>query len=283
MIGFIVIRGNLKKDSYYFNEFWVLFIIYMQFVAFFLFLRWKRVLISFYIISIVYFVLLNLFYNDVPFLLYVVFIVIFLLLPITIFLFSQKIIEMFILMKTNKELIHTIRRILQIFPEGVVIRSFDPITKQTVIKFANDVANQFLNNDNGNIEFTRDLRISQCEALGPNSNSFQSINDFMNQQELNINVDQFESWNQIVEIIEWSHQIEEIKEFSRSIRSQNQGEIISEFFSIKSIRVEWENLDSFLHVFINTTQVFLDILNLYETIIKVLNWYIDQKAWGGTS
>ena len=259
MIGFIVIRGNLRKDSYYFNEFWVLFIIYVQFIAFFLFLRWKRVLISFYVISVIYFVLMNWFYNDIPFLLYVVFIVLWILLPTTLYLFSQKMIEMFILLKTNKELIHTIRSILQIFPEGVIIRSIDPVTNQTVIKFANDVANQFLNKINENVEFIRDLKVSKLEPIHQNYQDFQYLESFLSHQELNININKFESSSQIVEIREWSQNIEEIKEFSRDTRSQNQIEALSEFFNIKSIRVEWENLDSYLHVFINTTQVFLNL------------------------
>ena len=257
MTGFIVIRGNLKKDSYYFNEFWMILIIYIEFCAFFLFLKWKRVLISFYVISTIYIVLLNLFFNDVPFTLYAAFIVIWILLPITIFLFSQKMVEMFILMKTNKDLIHTIRSILQIFPEGVIIRSIDPTTKKTVIKFANDVANKFLNKTIEGIELSRDLKINKLDSLNHNLQSFQNLENILFQKEQQYNIEEYESSNQIFEIRECFQEIEENKEFSRSI--ENNEEMISEFFNIKSIKVEWENLDSFLHVFINTTQVFLYI------------------------
>ena len=123
MIGFIVVRGNLKFESYYFNEFWITFILYSEFIAFFMFLKWKRVIFSLYIISIVYLILLN-WYYDVPFILYVALAVVWILLPITSFLVSQKVIEIFILTKQNSDLIYTIRNILQILSEAVIIRSF---------------------------------------------------------------------------------------------------------------------------------------------------------------
>ena len=65
---------------------------------------------------------------------------------------------MIVLLQTKKDLIHTIRSILQVFPEGVIIRSVDPVTKQTVIKFANDVASQFLRQQDDKTEVLDNLK-----------------------------------------------------------------------------------------------------------------------------
>ena len=210
-----------------------------------------------FIVSIIFLILINWFYNDVSSALYFAFPIVWVIFAFTSYLVSQKIIEIFILLKTNKDLIHTIQSILQIFPEGVIIRSIDPVTKQTIIKFANNIANQFFLKIGENLRFSSDLKVSMCDSLNNNFQMSQNIDDFLNQQESNIDINKFDSSTQIVEIKEWYQQIEEIKEFSRSIEDNE--EMISEFFNIKSIKVQWENLDSYLHVFINTTQVFLNL------------------------
>ena len=57
----------------------------------------------------------------------------------TSLMIAKHIKEMLYLIKENKQLIHTIKTILQTFPEGVIIRSLDEVTKKTITKFANDV------------------------------------------------------------------------------------------------------------------------------------------------
>ena len=60
--------------------------------------------------------------------------------PLAWFFISEKFIEILILLKTNKELIHTIKTVLQVFPEGVIIRSLDETSAKTITKFANEYA-----------------------------------------------------------------------------------------------------------------------------------------------
>ena len=67
---------------------------------------------------------------------------------------------MIILLKTKKDLIHTIRGILQVFPEGVIIRSVDPTSKRVIIRFANDVAEQFLENINDGPKLSDNFKIN---------------------------------------------------------------------------------------------------------------------------
>lgn len=87
------------------------------------------------------------YYSDVTPAFYFSFVFLSILFPLSCLFISEKIKELFILMKTNKDLIHTVRTILQQFPEGVIIRSVDPISKQTINKFANDMANKVICRD----------------------------------------------------------------------------------------------------------------------------------------
>ena len=59
-------------------------------------------------------------------------------------LVSLKLKEIINLFKTNKDLTHTIQTILQVFPEGVIIRSLDETSRQTILKFSNNIANKVL-------------------------------------------------------------------------------------------------------------------------------------------
>ena len=53
----------------------------------------------------------------------------------------------FILMiHNNQDLICTMKKILEVFPEGIIIQSFDESTQQLVVKFANNsAANEIIN------------------------------------------------------------------------------------------------------------------------------------------
>ena len=43
-------------------------------------------------------------------------------------------------MHKNKELIKTIKKILQVFPEGIIIQSFDQESQNLIMQFVNDAA-----------------------------------------------------------------------------------------------------------------------------------------------
>ena len=71
-------------------------------------------------------------FDNVPIVLYIAFLFTLILFPVSSAFVSDKIKETIYLLKTNRNLIHTVRTILEIFPDGVLIRSLDPITKQTI-------------------------------------------------------------------------------------------------------------------------------------------------------
>ena len=90
------------------------------------------------------------------------------------------------LIKENKDLIHTIKTILQVFPEGVIIRSLDQKSKQTLMKFANEIAKQFL--------WEQDVAEKDVTVLinskSPKSDTFDSteysVDEFLQKQESEI-------------------------------------------------------------------------------------------------
>ena len=58
---------------------------------------------------------------------------------------AKQVKEFLQLLKEKKALIHTIKTILQVFPEGVLIRSLDETTKKVLLEFANDEIKKFTN------------------------------------------------------------------------------------------------------------------------------------------
>lgn len=91
-------------------------------------------------------------------------------------------------MKANKELIHTVRTILQQFPEGVIIRSIDPITKQTISKFANDMADKVIYKDDDAAQDNIVVKIIHADQLNQHHHveRIGSLNEFLYHQELKV-------------------------------------------------------------------------------------------------
>ena len=152
------------------------------------------------------------YYDNISLKLYSVFSFVGILFPITLYFGSQNIKEIIILLKTNKDLIHTIRSILQFFPEGVIIRSIDPVTKQTVIKFANDVASQFLKQVDDSAEVSDELKVIQDNSA--QNQKYQQLEEFLQEQEFNIGTQKSDNLNQMIELREYKRKLEELKELS---------------------------------------------------------------------
>ena len=139
-LGILTMNTSMKFEKYTFNEMWITFISLSQFWSIFMCLSWKKLIVVFWVTMTWLLVITTIKYDNVPIILYVSIFTLSIMFPCATMFYWVKFKETILLVKTNKDLIHTIRTILQIFPEGVIIRSLDPITKQTLITFANDVA-----------------------------------------------------------------------------------------------------------------------------------------------
>ena len=80
-----------------------------------------------------------------------------------------------------------------------------------------------------------------------------SLENFLNQQEANIQFGEKEIFEKTIKVKNTLDQLQ--SDFIKSCK-QNACENDDKFFNVKSIKVNWkDNKESFMHVFINTTQV----------------------------
>ena len=256
--GLVMVIEDMFQSNYLLNEHWIIYILYLKYIGSFFFMKWTRIVFILYFIMICYALMLNYYFDKRPLKLYSAFSFVGILFPVSIYYGTKKIKEIIILLKINKDLIHTIRSILQVFPEGVIIQSIDPLTKQTVIKFANDVANQFLKQVNDSVEVSSELKVIP-DSPAKNQKD-QQLAEFLLGQELKMDTQKLDNSNQMIELREYKQQIEEMKELSCDAKVEEDENEKSEFYNIKSIKVQWENCNSFMHVFVNTTQVSPTIL-----------------------
>ena len=256
--GVFVLQGNLKGSTYSFYEIWLAFILYSQYFGILMFADWVKVVASFYTIVICFLVLVSKRYTDVPIPLYASFLFVLIYYPLICLFISQKYKEMIVLLKTNNNLVHTIQTILKVLPEGVLIRSFDPVTQKVITEFVNDYAQKFVKESNKEITISENLLINIAKSsASPPSNRFENdlqLNDFLNLQEIKIK-ELEDSFSEMVEIKDVSKKIEEWKEFVRNIQQSNSHQETISYYNIKSVKVRWMNKDSYVHMFINTTQV----------------------------
>ena len=251
------LKASLIEDKYVFNEMWIAVICLSQYWTMFMCLTWKKLVGIIWISLLLLLVLVTKKYENVSLALYISIFMVWSMFSITTVFYWTKIKETILLIKTNKDLIHTIRSILQMFPEGVLIRSFDDTTKKIITVYANDVAKNILFNGDIKEQSIKDYEVTKIDMNIQfeewNEEKWISMNDFLNTKE--IIWDDTNNMNKInEELIEirkklkykedvW--EIDEIREESQKL-----------YYSVKTIKVNWEdNQHSYLHVFIDTTQI----------------------------
>ena len=123
------------------------------------------------------------------------------------------------------------------------------------MKFANNIASKVLieekqeeNDQNKRVR----IEIVNSENINNNEENAISLDEFLYQQEHKFEFDHSDFVENMVKVKEIINKVRE--EFVRNI--ENNKEIIETFFNVKTIKVNWENNEeSFMHVFVNTTQV----------------------------
>ena len=201
--GVSMIYASLKNQKYVFYEIWAWYILLCQYFGILMFANYVKVVLSFYFVIFAFIVSVNLLYDEIPFVLYISLMNIIIYFPLICIFISQKFKEMIMLLKTKKDLVHTIQTILKVLPEGVIIRSFDPIAKRVIIEYANDYAQKFLNEDNEGVSITDQLilNIAKPSASPPSNRSDNpwSLSNFLNLQERKI--EESKDWvSEMVEI-----------------------------------------------------------------------------------
>ena len=244
--GFVCISGNSKKDSYYIFEFWFVYYCFACTSWIFMCLNWKKIVLAHIIVIFTYAIRMKVMFNGIPGQFWVSITMSSAVYTVSAILISKQIKDMLLIIQENKELIKTIRTILEVFPEGVLIRSWDPNTKKIILKFANDIAKKFIiSNDE-----EWDTNITIVNPHGDFSEPIDiKISEFLKKQENDI----FDSQNNDKNILE---QLIEIKSQLDDSDLNWESNEDSTWFTVKSIAVNWENnKSSVMHVFVNTSKI----------------------------
>lgn len=275
LFGTTNLNSSFVSSSYHFNEFWIIFISFHQFSTVYTSPTWKKLVTVYISILGSYVILLRVVYGHFP-----LFLLINILSACTMSLLSnlamsKQIKETLQLLKDNKELIQTIKTILQVFPEGVVIRTLDESTKRIVTKFANEVVSNFIWKDE-NPELTQVNVIpdaDEVEEQGQNGNLYK-FEDFLKNQEVSLKAMREREARLVERMIEIKHKAlnlfesenfivpDHIPRNASTINRNNRGEEfklqdeVPTVYNVKTIKVNWTgNTGAYLHVFINTTEV----------------------------
>ncbi|CAI2387204.1 unnamed protein product [Moneuplotes crassus] len=136
-----------------------------------------------------------------------------------------------------QHLFQTIRKLLEVFPESVMIESFDSLLKQNTVKFINNTAKkEFFEGDQERSEF---LNLNMEFKISHNSEKHQKelfdISEFLK--------------NQTKSAIETNQEISSEVKIARTDSDEK-------YFTVKTIMVEWEeDKQACMHVFTDMTHV----------------------------
>ena len=159
-----------------------------------------------------------------------------------------------LLIHNNQELIKTTKKILQSFPEGIIIiiQVWDHKETKLSVDFVNDTASKELldehNQQNGNVDHSmiKDILSLSVRIIKDQTNSDQSEhkNTIMLSDLLKQHIERIKNTAEVSTPIEiWNYSEEDANK-----------EINIKYLNVKTIKVVWENSkNSFIHVFINTS------------------------------
>lgn len=158
------------------------------------------------------------------------------------------------LIHENKELVDTIKNILEVFPEGVIIEGLKPETNQFVVKYVNRVASEDLFNNRNYDE--KSIDDSQLEyAIETNLNSSSNDEHLDNNR---FDQDMLTSLNSLLD----THKAEiddtqtSISSYIRLVDKISGVDDLNNtpYYHIKTIAVNWtDDLKSYMHVFTNVS------------------------------
>ena len=92
--------------------------------------------------------MLHLTYENISTYFYLGYFIIAVLLPLISMVIARVLLGFILMIHNNQELIKTIKRIFEVFPEGIIIQSFDKEAKWLVVKFTNDTAKEVIDYEN---------------------------------------------------------------------------------------------------------------------------------------
>ena len=139
-IGLEISYESIWFESYRFHEINLIFYSVYLIVSICSWLKWKKMIFIFIFVQICNFIGIHMIYSDIPLYFYCGFICLSVIYPWIVMMIAKVLLEFIHLIHKNEELVRIFKHILQVFPEAVLIQTYDEKTKKIVFKFANDVA-----------------------------------------------------------------------------------------------------------------------------------------------
>ena len=176
-----------------------------------------------------------------------------LLLPLVSMIVARILLGFLLVIHNNSELIKTIKKILEVFPEGIVIQSLDKRSQELVVQFANEAA-------------TKNV-ISYDGAQGcpiDSSKLDYEIKDENDSGNLNLEQEDSASLSTICLSKFLAQQVEVVQSNDKEVsvpvefisKDSDKDSTTSKFYIVKTLKVKWiQSRDSFIHVFVNATTI----------------------------
>ena len=205
--------------------------------------------IVFWLIKTYNFVIIHYKYKDISVYFYWGYVFICVFLPLIWMIIARILLGFILIIKKNQELTNTIKNILKIFPEGILIQSIDENTKETILKFANDTAKADIINYEDPIGLP--ILDEKLEYILKEVDDYKETENFVDQgHEIN-RMTLSELLSKHLYFIEIHENVVTSNiELISTVNSNPQ----SKYFNVKSMRVKWGSCKtSYIHMFVNTT------------------------------
>ena len=253
--GISITLESMNFESFRFYEIWLIFYSIYLIMSIACCFHWKRMVIIFLFVQAFNFILIQRNYSNIQVHFYIGYVFISIFLPLVWMIIARILLEFLQTMKKNEELVITIKKIFQVFPEGIIIQSYDEKIKEYVVNFVNDTATQILINykDPWDKPILDDKIDYLIKWISSNNNSNKNIkkkkssifllSDMLKEHITSINENNSEIKNSI-----------EIKFKDNNL---NNSQILEhKCFNLKTVQVKLNNSSwSYIHVFVNTTTV----------------------------
>ena len=207
----------------------------------------------FWSVQVYNFVLLHITYNNISLYFYLGYTIITLLLPLVSMIVAHILLGFLVVIHNNSELIKTIKKILEVFPEGIVIQSLDKHSQELVVQFANEAAAKEVINYDGVQGCPIDSSKLDYEIKDESDTGNLSLMQKDNPSLSTICLSKFLA--QQVEVVQNNDKEVSVPVEFISKDSDNDS-TNSKFYIVKTLKVKWiQSRDSFIHVFVNATTI----------------------------
>ena len=138
--GFYITYESLFYQEYQFHEIWMIFYWTFLLISISCCFHWKRMIALYWFVQLWNFIMLHSTYSTINVYFYPGFIFITSLLPLVWMIIARLILAFLMMIHNNQELIKTIKKILLIFPEAILIQTVDEDSERLILQLVNDTA-----------------------------------------------------------------------------------------------------------------------------------------------